>query len=621
MPLTWLHLTDLHVGQSDQDHLFPAIKERFWEDVQKYSDEQRAGEIDLILFSGDLVQRGSREEFERFEELLLDVRQQLAPGAVFLAVPGNHDLTRPKAADAAVAGLMHLWTGKTTAEGSVQDLFWADATSSQRRVVDTAFANYVEWWKGSALNPFNAAPGVEMRAAVSHHATGLLPGDFRITVTKDGIRLGVLGLNSTFLQLTGGNLKSTLSVGLPQVTRLCPDLSRWVKGHHLAFLLTHQPPDWLTDRSRQDLLNDINPPGRFALHLMGHMHESVASSQSYGNSDQRRSFQGRSWFGLEYVGDRDESTRQSRSHGYALGRIEWHESQLKLRIWPRAVDKVPPAGYTVGADRFAGTLLDESYVQFHVAPKLEADVRRLTRADADYFSRQVYPIIASRLPSADVRPLDYLLSKLQGDAVPARHFFVVESRNSPVGVLYCRDDEAGDCVFVSYLVVRKAESATKADKASELLLAELRQMVMKSKRKYVLMELAHPAHTTDHGVYIESISRMKLFSQFAGNFGFQLAALDATYLQPALTAGERPIPHLLVVGRRYTAGLTPAAIPREEGSAILKAVYGGYSAGAEPSFVESCQQLEAEAIAALSDPVTLVGCGDIQKRWPLARTS
>jgi hypothetical protein len=605
------------VGQTDQDHLFPNIKEEFWADVDKYTDDQRAGSIDLILFSGDLVQRGATDEFDRFEELMLDVRAQLAPGAVFLAVPGNHDLVRPKAADSAVAGLMQLWSASSTEEASVQDLFWKDATSSQRRVVEKAFANYTDWWQRSVLNPAKAGPDLEPRVHLSDLVAGLLPGDFRATITKGDIRLGIVGLNSTFLQLTGGDLTGRLSVGVPQITSLSPDLPKWVNSHHLAFLMTHQPPDWLTPKARQDLEHEINPPGRFALHLMGHMHASRATGQTFGNSPERRLFQGRSWFGLEYFGGLDESQRQSRSHGYALGRISWQGSELHVRIWPRTVEKVSGAGAYFATDHAAGVLTDESYFDYKVAPKRQVVARRLTPADTRYFATDVYPLLTDRLPAADVRPLEFLQAKLQDGVTPPRYFFVVEGNSRALAVLYCRDEQAHGCVFVSYLVVSKPEPNVATDKISQLLLRELRDLARR--RRYLVMELAHPGYMADQSAYIESISRMRLFTRFARDFGFEILALDLEYLQPALRPAEADIPHLLAIGRQFST--TGYSMSPTEAAVIVGATYGGYAADAEPALARRSQLLQEQIIGSLSGSVTLLNFQKVMERWPAPNRS
>jgi 3',5'-cyclic AMP phosphodiesterase CpdA len=53
----WLHLTDLHLGMAGQKHLWPNIRDIFYDDLRK--PHKQCGPWDAVLFTGDLVQRGS----------------------------------------------------------------------------------------------------------------------------------------------------------------------------------------------------------------------------------------------------------------------------------------------------------------------------------------------------------------------------------------------------------------------------------------------------------------------------------------------------------------------------------------------------------------------------------
>ena len=58
----WLHLTDLHVaGAGGFRTLWPNVEEQLLDDLAKL--HARSGPWDLVLFSGDLTQRGSAAEF------------------------------------------------------------------------------------------------------------------------------------------------------------------------------------------------------------------------------------------------------------------------------------------------------------------------------------------------------------------------------------------------------------------------------------------------------------------------------------------------------------------------------------------------------------------------------
>ncbi|MEG4022516.1 metallophosphoesterase [Microcoleus sp. S13C4] len=315
---SWLHLTDFHQGMRDQDWLWPGVKEIFFEDLKKLHDE--SGPWDLVLFTGDLTQRGSAEEFEKVDRLLAqlwDYFAQLGSSPKLLAVPGNHDLVRPNTKDPAVR-LLQRWLE----EPDVQEEFWHNAQSPYRQVVTKAFENYMVWWERQPFKPENLKAGV-------------LAGDFSATIEKNGAKLGILGLNTSFLQLTGENYEGKLTIHPRQFHQACDgDGPAWARQHHACLLLTHHPPSWLIPDAQAHLNAEITARGRFAVHLCGHLHEANSTEIVQGGTEARRIWQGRSLCGLEYY---ETKTGQSlnRLHGYTAGKIELSENKGKLMFWPR----------------------------------------------------------------------------------------------------------------------------------------------------------------------------------------------------------------------------------------------------------------------------------------------
>ena len=315
---SWLHLTDFHQGMRDQDWLWPGVKEIFFEDLKRLHD--KSGSWDLVLFTGDLTQRGSAEEFEKLDRLLVqlwDYFAQLGSSPKLLAVPGNHDLVRPNTKDPAVK-LLQRWLE----EPDVQEEFWHNAESSYRQVVTKAFENYITWWERQPFKP-------------EHLKAGILPGDFSATLEKNGAKLGILGLNTSFLQLTGENYEGKLTIHPRQFHQACDgDGPAWARQHHACLLLTHHPPSWLIPDAQAHLNAEITARGRFAVHLCGHLHEANSTEIVQGGTEARRIWQGRSLCGLEYY---ETKTGQSlnRLHGYTAGKIELSENKGKLMFWPR----------------------------------------------------------------------------------------------------------------------------------------------------------------------------------------------------------------------------------------------------------------------------------------------
>lgn len=336
----WLHFTDLHQGLDAQGWLWPGVREILFADLEKL--HERCGPWDLVLFSGDLTQRAAREEFERLSVTISQLWEHLAKlGSTpsLLAVPGNHDLVRP---DPRRAETLVLARWATYPE--VQVDFWRDASSPYRKLVDDAFANYTAW---TDKHPFCA---IKRRP-------GLLPGDFSAVLTKGDLRLGVVGLNSAFLQLTGANYEGKLAVDVRQLHAACDgDGPAWIKNNDFTLLMTHHPPDWLSPEAREHFFGEIVPPGRFAAHVFGHMHEHMTTSLSIGGSAVRRQIQGSSLFGLESFGD----GKIDRRHGYAAARITIDDrNEASLRLWPRVAKRHSAGHWRIVQDLDAFELSDD----------------------------------------------------------------------------------------------------------------------------------------------------------------------------------------------------------------------------------------------------------------------
>jgi predicted MPP superfamily phosphohydrolase len=314
---TWLHLTDLHVGQTKK-HLWKDFEREVLDDLDRVID--KAGPIDLVFFTGDLVQGGEPAEFAEFEKTRTKIIEALTVGErkpVFLTVPGNHDLKRPTD-----AGVLITAEAFPTNE-DVRKQFWDDKSSSLRVAAANAFEAWSDWQR-------SLPPDSRIQAK-----PGMLPGDFAATVTLPGDRrLGVVGLNTTFLQLMAGDRHGKLTVDVRQIMdSWTEDGDTWAKEHDATVLLTHQPPDWLDEPGR-DALDQIAPAGRFSVHLFGHDHQEHDEIDISGDQPRIRLL-GRSFFGLESYAD-----NAPRLHGYSVGQLEVRRGDAALRLWPRRGEKL-----------------------------------------------------------------------------------------------------------------------------------------------------------------------------------------------------------------------------------------------------------------------------------------
>ncbi len=352
MDFTWLHLTDFHQGMDEQSWLWPGIKENFFEDLKCLHD--KCGPWDLVLFTGDITRQGRVEEFQRFDEMLAQLWEHfnsLGSSPRLLTVPGNHDLVRPNMKHPA-AKLLRQWHD----DPDIQEDFWKNAESPYREVITGAFENYTAWGKEKQA-------GKETDGL--HY--GMLPGDFSVSMEKDGGKLGIVGLNTAFLQLTGDDYEGRLVLHARQFQEACGgDGPVWAKQHHACLLLTHHPQAWLSPESQQHLNGEIAGHGRFAACLCGHAHETAYRCVSEGGAEAKCIWQSRSLFGLKHFKKAGEEMQ--RSHGYTIGKIELNEDKKDkgvLTFWPRVETRLQGGQRTIIAEASTIKLTPEG----HTFPK------------------------------------------------------------------------------------------------------------------------------------------------------------------------------------------------------------------------------------------------------------
>ena len=336
----WLHFSDFHQGQPEQGWLWPTVRDRLLDDLAKL--HRRTGPWDLILFTGDLANRGTKAEYSDFDGMVTGLLTHISSlgqeEPLLLAVPGNHDLVRPSAREPATKGLMPAVTLLTrgAAEPDALAELFADEDSPYRKIVEDSFKNYQAWWQRQ-----RAAQCPSFRA-------GLLPGDFSISIEKQAARLGIVGLNSAFLQLSGGSFLGKLHLHPRQIQAVCGgDAPDWMKSHQACLLMTHHPPDWLDADSQRSLRGDIAPSQYVAAHLFGHMHTGQAETRIRGGGPGERSWQGYSLFGVEQTA---EGRSIDRRHGYSVGEIAFSERTGALRQWPRQAIQSSAGVWRIHAD-------------------------------------------------------------------------------------------------------------------------------------------------------------------------------------------------------------------------------------------------------------------------------
>lgn len=307
------------------------------------------GKIDLVIFSGDIAQKGSPAEFEKAGNILDQFWKELAKlgsQPILFVQPGNHDILRPTKLKPELLILKKWWEF-----ASIHDEFFSDENSGYKRAADELLLNYKNWCSGLPSSLFD---GCNLKE-------GWLAGDLSGTIQKGGIRIGLIGLNSTWLQIDGDDYTGKLHIDTRQLLSLTDgNPTGWCEQNDLNLLITHHPVDWLHVDSQEFWDSDINPAGRFDAHLFGHMHKPASRAISIGGSKPRRSIQGASLFGLTRTG-----TSLDRIHGYSIGQFTRTPSRVEAKVWPRILQTLESGSRKIVRDtRFDLDENDGSYLLF-----------------------------------------------------------------------------------------------------------------------------------------------------------------------------------------------------------------------------------------------------------------
>ncbi len=364
----WLHLSDLHWGDPRWNNCnWPEIRDELCKDIKNIPQEW--GPLNAVFFTGDLVFKGYQDEYKNMQKDLLEPLfkklGELGHSPVLLAVPGNHDLQcidkikwpkdgkfLPQAEELAKPGVFKKTdkveiykigeAGKRTKiEDNIRNLLLNEETSPYRKVINEAFKEYLKWWN---KQPFRLGRD----NSIFIQDKGILPGDFSATFkTKGGKRIGVLGLNTAFLQLKkdeGKKYKGHLAWDRRQFQAVCcgknDEVDWWIR-HHACILMTHHGPAWID----KNLYPEVRRSNRFTVHLFGHTHEEKWLNIVEDGKENGHSCQCPAIISLEtYNGGQGDKIK--RTHGYVAGSIMFEDNQnASLCHWPRIMKKSKSCGW------------------------------------------------------------------------------------------------------------------------------------------------------------------------------------------------------------------------------------------------------------------------------------
>jgi len=328
--INWLHISDLHCGQDSQALLFPKLKWEILKDIERII--KTIGPLDIVFFSGDLTQSGSKKEFVDLTNFLVDFWElfdKLDNRPYLLAVPGNHDLDRSGLNKMTVRALKSY-----PEDHEIREEFWLDITSKGDyfSVISNCFKNYFDWYEQVNLPKPN----------LKH---GLMPGDFSSTLEINDLRVNIMGLNSTFLEMSNDDFKGRLALNNHQLHALAGfKYHNWLESGDLNLLMTHQDPSWYEKDSLEFYNSELNSPNSYFAHLCGHLHSPSALLSGQLGTTPRRIQLAPSLFGLQKINGKID-----RIHGYFAGSYIFNDSGMTDLFYPRRKGDKIDGSYSIEA--------------------------------------------------------------------------------------------------------------------------------------------------------------------------------------------------------------------------------------------------------------------------------
>ncbi|MBD5148135.1 MAG: hypothetical protein HDT19_05065, partial [Oscillibacter sp.] len=241
--LNILHISDMHIQKKDENEIREIVG-KLIADIKNVQKEKDIA-IDLICFTGDLIQRGDMAEkgenqWQLADDILITpLMNTLAlPRDKFGLIPGNHEVDTSEILFAVEKGLKIK---------NLQDI---------NNIVDNFDQSY-----NKRLSYFYSI--------VKKRLPNTRFGDLGYSYKKqiNGLNVGIACVDSAWRSSGKGAVeRGTLYVSIKQIQRLYREIS----GSDLTICMMHHPVDWLEDCESLEVEKELS---KFDLVLRGHVHD------------------------------------------------------------------------------------------------------------------------------------------------------------------------------------------------------------------------------------------------------------------------------------------------------------------------------------------------------------
>lgn len=246
-----LHFSDFHLYGGDQQRRSQRIAKKL---IQSFSHIQQEGNVDLVVFSGDLINQGGkdfaslREAFNMFKEMVILPTMYVLgdlPLDRFIMVPGNHDFKNPEKSDQNALK-------KLTANANDVDALLCEQHFQHIPWMKDYKDFEKDYYEASGNTSYNFSPFVST-----------------LIIDINGVKAGIAMLNSAWRNFYGTYHQVVL--GQHQVTDAADEL----EGCDVKIAVAHHSYDMLEEFERINVRDALIK--NFNIFFSGHKHSDKPS--------------------------------------------------------------------------------------------------------------------------------------------------------------------------------------------------------------------------------------------------------------------------------------------------------------------------------------------------------
>lgn len=253
--VSWLHLSDLHLGKDNYDEA--VVIEKLLDDIQEQIKNNNI-KLDFVFITGDLTFSGQKDEFMIASKFIsqLSLICQVAKENIIL-VPGNHDVTRDNISERTRQLRNNI--------KKREDISRIIGNEKEREEYSAGLENYREF----LCENFEWAREI-----------GNVPLSYTINREINNISVSVLALNTAWLSYGGANEKGQIILGERQVREALAE----VDNSQIIIVLMHHPFEWLEWFDVQDVQGMLERRTDFILNGHEHRLDIIGKGSIFGKA-------------------------------------------------------------------------------------------------------------------------------------------------------------------------------------------------------------------------------------------------------------------------------------------------------------------------------------------------